>query len=91
MTLIGYAKPLMFEHQKGPRYNRLTTAITLLFTYPLLDFSRLQGIQNTILGLGTRTLLRFFPFQRQRYNDATDELSHPSLLVPRFSQPLDKS
>jgi hypothetical protein len=42
MTLIGYAKPLMFQHLKGPTPDNLTTA-DAVGNYSLLGFSRLQG------------------------------------------------
>jgi hypothetical protein len=42
MALIGYAKPLMFQHLKGPTLDNLTTA-DAVGNYSLLGFSRLQG------------------------------------------------
>jgi hypothetical protein len=63
MTHIGYVKPSMFPHFQGPSHNRLTTGFTLLFTYPLLGFSRLQGITEIPFpGWEPEHSLGFFPF-----------------------------
>lgn len=62
MTLIGYAKPSMFPHIQGPQHNRLTTVFTLLFTYPLLGFGRLQGIRAPLSGWEPEYSLGLIPF-----------------------------
>jgi hypothetical protein len=62
MTHIGYVKPSMFPHLQGPQLNRLTTGFTLLFTYPLLGFSRLQGIRAPFSGWEPEHSLGLFPF-----------------------------
>jgi hypothetical protein len=62
MTLIGYVKPSMFPHIQGPQHNRLTTGFTLLFTYPLLGFGRLQGIRALSSGWEPEHSLGFIPF-----------------------------
>jgi len=41
--------------------------------------------------LGTRELLRFFPFQRYNHHNVTNKISLLPLLAPRFSQPFSKS
>lgn len=62
MTLIGYAKPSMFPHLQGPQHNRLTTGFTLLFTYPLLGFGRLQGVRALFSGWEPEHFLGLIPF-----------------------------
>jgi hypothetical protein len=62
VTPIDYAKPKVFQHPQGLTLDNLTTTCAIV-TYPLVDFSRLQGFLLALLPsweLGYS--LGFFPF-----------------------------
>jgi hypothetical protein len=64
-----------------PSLNRLTRAFAII-TYPLSDFSRLQGLdQAPSPGWEPGHSLGFFPFQRYHHIDATKEA--PASNAPR--------
>lgn len=58
MTPIGYAKPWMFQHLKGPTPNNQTPASADIF-HPLLGFSRLQGFRVRSHQAGNSNTPRF--------------------------------
>jgi hypothetical protein len=88
MTHIGYVKPQMFKHPRGP-YTITKRPVKDIY-HPLAGFSQLQGLHNRSPG-GTPDASRSF-FPLSVITDTRDSVKFHfyALPAPRFSQPLSE-